>query len=65
LSALTDICDLIKHRKAIHDAAYQSDIARLKIVHGAAIVDEVLRMIAEDDARSSRRYPPPPRDRVA
>jgi hypothetical protein len=60
MGAVSDICDLIRHRKAIYAAALQGDLARLRTVHGAGLIDECLRTIAEDEQLQQQRRPPPP-----
>jgi hypothetical protein len=48
MSATSDIIDLIKHRQAIYRAAYDGDLARLRTIHGSALIAEALRQIAEE-----------------
>jgi hypothetical protein len=64
MGVVSDIVDLIRHRKSIYAAALQGDLQRLRTVHGSAVIDEALRQIVEDDDRPQRRPPPLPPPRL-
>jgi hypothetical protein len=62
MGVTSDIIDLIRHRKRIYESAYQGDIARLKTVHGSAVIDEAMRQMVEEDEQQRQAPPlPPPR----
>jgi hypothetical protein len=59
---MSDIVDLIRHRKAIYAAALEGDLARLRIAHGKGLIDEAMRLLIEQDEERERRRQ---QDRVA
>jgi hypothetical protein len=61
MGVVSDICDLIRHRKAIYAAALQGDLQRLRTVHGNAVIDEAIRKIVEDEQQRQPPPLPPPR----
>jgi hypothetical protein len=56
-----DIVALLKHRQSIYRLAFEGDLARLRTVHGHAIVDEALRRLVETVEDEPER---PPRTRA-
>jgi hypothetical protein len=61
MSSITDLADLIAANRARLERTFDSEIARLRMVHGNRVVDEALRIIEQAQRRdaSLHRKPAP------
>jgi hypothetical protein len=58
MSSITDLADLIAANRARLERTFDSEIARLRLVHGNRAVDEALRIV-EQTAIHRKPAPPP------
>ena len=49
MSAIDDIVDLIRHRKQIYRRAFDGDLARLRSIHGAGIIEQALSLVEVEE----------------
>jgi hypothetical protein len=53
MTTLNDLVAFISSRRAVHDRAFESDVARLRVKYGNGTVDEALAMSRQGERRDA------------